>query len=111
MALYLSAFADDAAYKLANGDQVTGKKALAEWRAKLNADRIKANSPPRRHWTSSVLVTPTPDGAKGRDYYFHIDVSAKPRVIYASGYHDDTFVKTADGWRIKLREDHPDPAP
>lgn len=38
-----------------------------------------------------------------------MDVSGKEPRIYGSGYHDDTFVKTANGWRIKTRSDHNDP--
>ena len=32
-----------------------------------------------------------------------IDVSSRPSVIAGHGYFDDTFVRTADGWRIKTR--------
>jgi hypothetical protein len=112
MAMFMSIWADDAVFKSSpTSQEIVGRKALEEWRAKANADRIKANSPPRRHWNSSLVLTPTPEGAKGRNYYVLMDVSGKEPRIYGSGYHDDTFAKTANGWRIKTRLDHNDPEP
>ena len=112
MDMFMSIWADDAVFKSSpTSQEIVGRKALEEWRAKANADRIKANSPPRRHWNSSLIVTPTPEGAKGRNYWLLMNVSGKQPVIYGSGYHDDTFVRTANGWRIKTRLDHNDPEP
>ena len=110
-AMFLSIFTEDAVFRLRPGLEIVGLKALAEWDAERTANRKKANSPPRRHWNSSLVLTPTPEGAKGRNYWLLMDVSGDQPRIYASGYHDDTFVKTADGWRIKIREEHDDPEP
>src|SRR5713226_3248321 len=58
--LWLSAFADDGTFRFPNGDEVTGKKALAEWRAKSFAGATGDSK--RRHWTSGVMLTPSADG-------------------------------------------------
>ena len=50
-----------------------------------------------------VEITPTADGARGRGYWMVIDVLSHPPAIAAHAYWDDTFVKTANGWRIKTR--------
>jgi hypothetical protein len=99
-AQWLSAFADDALFTLPNGDRVTGKKALAEWRAKSFAG--KTGDSKRRHWFGTLLTKPTPDGgATVRAYYVVLDVSGKQSAINSSGMVDDVFVKTADGWKFK----------
>ena len=64
----------------------------------------------RRHRTGSYLLTPTADGAKGRAYYVLLDVTTRPSTVTATGYYDDEFVRTSDGWRIKRRTIHPDVA-
>ena len=110
-AMFLSIFTEDAVFRLRPGLEIVGLKALAAWDAERTANRKKANSPPRRHWNSSLVLTPTPEGAKGRNYWLLMDVSGDQPRIYASGYHDDTFVKTPDGWRIKVRRDHGDREP
>jgi len=109
VAMFMSIWSDDAVFKPSPKLELTGRKALEEWRTTANANRRKSNAPPRRHWNSSLILTPTPEGAKGRNYWLLMDVSGKEPRIYASGYSDDTFVKTASGWRIKVRMDHNDP--
>ena len=61
MDLWLSTFADDGAFIFPNGDEVAGKNALAEWRAKSFGGSVEDSR--RRHWTSGVMLTPTSDGA------------------------------------------------
>jgi hypothetical protein len=100
-AQWLSAFADDGVFKFPNGDQVIGKKALAEWRAKSFGG--KTGDSKRRHWFGTLLTKPTPDGgATVRAYYVVLDVSGKPSTINSSGMVDDVFVKTAEGWKFKV---------
>jgi hypothetical protein len=41
--------------------------------------------------------------AQGRACWTVVDVMAQPPAIAGAGYHDDRFVKTSDGWRIKTR--------
>ena len=98
--LWLSAFSEDGVFRFPNGDEVVGKKALAEWRAKSFAGSTADSK--RRHWTSGVMLTPTPDGgAQSRAYFLLIDVSGKQPVVTSSGRFDDVFVKTAGGWKFK----------
>ena len=52
----------------------------------------------------SILIEPTPEGAKGRGYWMLLNVVEGPPQPLATGYHEDTYVKTADGWRIKTRK-------
>jgi hypothetical protein len=110
VAMFMTIWADDAVFKPSPKLELKGRKALEEWRTTANAGRKKSNAPPRRHFNSSLIITPTAEGAKGRNYYFLMDVSGKEPRIYGSGYHDDTFVRTANGWRIQTRMDHNDPA-
>jgi hypothetical protein len=106
-ALFVSAFSTDAEFTLGNGRKYVGEKSLTEYK---NAQIAAApNGRKSRHYNSSLVVTPTPEGAKGRGYYMVVDISGKP-VPSSSGYYDDTYVRTRDGWRIKTRVLHSDAA-
>ncbi len=56
-----------------------------------------------RHWTNSLILTPTADGAVGRSYYVMIRVNANPPLPASAGHYEDVYVRTATGWRIKSR--------
>ena len=101
-ALWLSIFTDDAVFQPgANAEEIVGQAALAAWRAQNFAARPAASQ--SRHWNSSWVVTPTAAGVTGRAYYLLVDVSSGQPVVAGSGYYEDVYVKTSDGWRIKRR--------
>ena len=77
-----------------------GRQALAEL-AK------RAGGGPRRHITTSIVLTPTPDGVKGQAYYFLVDASSKEFNLTQGGQYDGTIVKTGKGWRFKTRQTNP----
>jgi hypothetical protein len=108
-AMWMSIWADDALFKPGN-QPMTGTKELAEFRASRNAAAAKGGGQ-RRHQNSSIVLTPTPEGANGRAYFTLLDTSAKQPVIASAGYYDDTFVKSNKGWVIKSRILHFDPPP
>jgi hypothetical protein len=56
-----------------------------------------------RHWNTNLVITPSPEGAKGSVYLFLLDVSTKPPSISTAIQYDDTLVKTSLGWRFKKR--------
>jgi len=67
------------------------------------------NGGTRRHWNTNLLITPTPEGAKGAVYLMFVDVGMKPPAITSAGRYEDSLVKTAQGWRFKRRQNFPDP--
>jgi hypothetical protein len=67
------------------------------------------NGGTRRHWNTNLLITPTPEGAKGAVYLMFVDVGMKPPAITSAGRYEDSLVKTAQGWRFKQRRNFPDP--
>ena len=77
-----------------------GRQALAEL-----ANR--AGGGPRRHITTSIVLTQTPDGVKGQAYYFLVDASSKEFNLVQGGQYDDLIVKTPKGWRFKTRQTNP----
>nr|ADI23206.1 hypothetical protein [uncultured Gemmatimonadales bacterium HF0770_11C06] len=104
--LFLSAFADDAVMTR-GGRDVVGMEALRAERAERYQGQT--GDVGRRHLNGSYLITPTDVGAKGRAYYILMDVTTRPPTMTASGYYEDVFVRTSDGWRIKHRTLHSDP--
>jgi uncharacterized protein (TIGR02246 family) len=64
-----------------------------------------------RHWNSNLVITPSPEGARGKVYLLIVDVGEKPPAAKLAARYEDSLVKTADGWRFKKRQTSPDPAP
>lgn len=105
--LFLSAFADDAVMTR-GGRDIVGMDALRAERVERYAGQTGDNG--RRHHNGSFIITPTAEGAKARAYYLLLDVTSRPPTMVASGYYDDVFTKTSDGWRIQHRTLHGDGA-
>ena len=99
--LFLSAFSEDATIVRADGSSIQGMAALRAERAERYQGRT--GDVGRRHRTGSYLITPMADGATGRAYYVLLDVTTRPSTITFTGYYDDEFVRTPEGWRIKRR--------
>ncbi|MCY4601655.1 MAG: nuclear transport factor 2 family protein [Acidobacteria bacterium] len=98
--LYLSAYTDDAVFTTGAGVAHEGKDAIRDY---LTTGFANGASGDRTHNNTSILITPTADGAKGRGYWYVVDVMSQPPAIAGAGYYDDTFVRTPDGWRMKSR--------
>lgn len=103
--LWLSAFADDAVFTIAVGPgrEFVGKEAITEWRHA--SFRGQTGDAKVRHWDGPPRITPAgPGKASARSYFMVYDVSGKTPTITSSGYHDDVFAKTGDGWRVQSRK-------
>ena len=107
--LFVSAFADDGVFWTGPNQEVVGRAALLAQRAERYQGQTGDNG--RRHVNASWVITPTADGAKGRAYWLLLDVSSGQPMPVASGYYDDVYVKTPNGWKIKIRSLHSDSAP
>jgi hypothetical protein len=58
-----------------------------------------------RHYLTNHVIEPSPDGATGKAYLAVLDIGegGKPGTVFLGGHYEDTYVRTADGWRIKTR--------
>jgi hypothetical protein len=58
-----------------------------------------------RHYLTNHVIEPTPEGAKGKEFLVVIDngENGKASSLFLGGHYEDTYVKTADGWRFKTR--------
>jgi hypothetical protein len=58
-----------------------------------------------RHYLTHHVIEPSPEGASGKAYLAVIDIGEhdKPSTVFLGGHYEDTYVRTADGWRIKTR--------
>lgn len=59
-----------------------------------------------RHFAMNHVITPTADGATGRQYLAVImpgDGQEKPGSVNQGGRFDDIYAKTPQGWRFKRR--------
>lgn len=81
---------------------MTGQKALREFYANL---RRQNSTRTIRHVLSNLIVKEAPGGATGSVYNTTIEA---PMTITTIGMYEDTYVKTAQGWRIKKRFYHQD---
>ena len=98
--LFLSAFTADAVFKV-GPRTFSGRDELAAYRVERHAGQTGDTG--LRHWNNSWRIVPTADGAEARVYFLVVNVGGGQPVTAASGYYDDTYVKTADGWRFKTR--------
>ncbi|MBM3777325.1 MAG: nuclear transport factor 2 family protein [Acidimicrobiia bacterium] len=64
---------------------------------------LKKNGWSSRHTYAGLMITPTPEGARGSVYALIFNVTTRPPFVDHSGVYEDTLVKTADGWRFKKR--------
>ncbi len=97
--LWLSAFTDDAVFSVGERT-LRGREELVAMRAERDAGPGDRG---RRHWNNGWRIVPTPDGAEARVYWMVVDVGTGTPITDRSGYYDDQYVKTADGWRIRER--------
>lgn len=98
--LWLSAFTDDAVFTVVGQRTLRGMDELKEMRVERDAGQGDRG---RRHWNNGWRIVPTAEGAEARVYWIVVDVSTGKPFTDRSGYYDDKYVRTADGWRIKER--------
>ena len=58
------------------------------------------------HMYVNHIIAPTPEGATGTVDMLMIGLGGDPNKIQHDGYYEDTYVKTAQGWRFKQRTHH-----
>ena len=69
----------------------------------FHVNTLQKNGWSSRHTYSGLLISPTPEGAKGSVYALVFNVTAKPPFVDHSGVYEDWLVKTAAGWKFKKR--------
>ena len=80
-----------------------GHEALKKIITNFHKNTLQKDGWSSRHTYTSLLITPTPEGARGSVYALVFNVTAKPPFVDHSGVYDDWLVKTPDGWRFKKR--------
>ena len=105
--VFMSAFADDAVINVGQR-RIVGREEMAAYRVERHAGQTGDTG--QRHWNNGWRIVPTADGAAARVYWMLVDVSGGEPKNRASGYYEDEYAKTADGWRIKNRTLHFDRA-
>ncbi len=55
------------------------------------------------HLIVNTVITPTPSGAHGKSMLVILGLNHDPTNIRRIGSYEDTYVKTAAGWRFKTR--------
>jgi len=65
-----------------------------------------------KHMPSNIAIEPAEGGANGMAYVALVTFEAgKPPAVTGGGWYHDTLVKTAEGWKFKMREFQPFPLP
>jgi hypothetical protein len=103
--MFARAFASDATFQAPN-NVIAGRDKLAEFAARPRADKGPTNV---RHVVASTTIEPSAEGATGTAYVLLVTIgeSGKASTLTGGGIYRDTFVKTAEGWRIKTRTYQP----
>jgi hypothetical protein len=103
--------ADGVFLPMVNGKSITGiqgREKLAEVsgggsKGCKNVGWIKQGV---HHIYVNHIITPTSEGATGTVDMMMIGLGGDPNKIESDGYYEDTYVKTAQGWRFKQRTHH-----
>ena len=56
-----------------------------------------------RHMVTNLVITKTPEGAKGSAYLLLYTSTTTPSSFVSLSIYDDTLVKTSEGWKFKKR--------
>ena len=85
----------------ADGLFVSGARTM-EGRKLVTAATPKER-PQARHMATSVIINPSPEGARGSSYVMLVNLQATPPVVAGGGVYEDVIVKTKEGWRFQKR--------
>jgi len=94
---YAAFFTEDGEFNSAKGPEAL-KRMIKNFHAGL-----QKNGWSSRHTYTGLVITPTPEGAKGSVYLLTFNVTAKPAFVDHSGVYEDWLVKTKAGWKWKKR--------
>jgi len=97
---YARTFTPDGEF-LIRGTKHVGYAALAE----VAKARPNGPAPAPHHFTTNLIIEPSPEGARGGAYYMSVPTPQpdKPVSIITTGTYRDVLVRTAEGWRFKSR--------
>ncbi len=84
-----------------DGRTYAGSEALAQFAT----DTYTRSEGTTRHWYTNLVITPTPEGARGQVYVLAGSDrdEGPPQISIAAMYWNDVLVKTSEGWRFKQR--------
>ncbi|HZP49489.1 MAG TPA: nuclear transport factor 2 family protein [Vicinamibacterales bacterium] len=97
---YASTFTPDGEF----GQSGTRVGREAQKAAFMSSDNmLKRDGRSRRHTTTNIVVSPSPEGARGSAYLLIYNITAVPPFVEGGGLYDDWLAKTSDGWKFKKR--------
>src|SRR6476661_5251029 len=99
--MYADLFAPDGAFLDRTGKATTGRDALA-----AVARRFQRGPQSQFHFLLNHVIEATPDGARGKEYLLQLRMGepGHENDIFGGGHYEDTYQKTANGWRFKSRQ-------
>ncbi len=110
---YANLFTEDATFGVSSewggGEKIwfRGREALIRAGGGMpdGSCRPQSSPMPSYHININPLITPTEDGAHARSTLLTItnDTDARGDIVHWEGGYEDTFEKTADGWRFSSR--------
>jgi hypothetical protein len=106
--MYADLFAPDGAFLDRTGKATTGRDALA-----AVARRFERGPQSQFHFLMNHVIEPTADGARGKEYLLQLRMGEPDHEneIFGGGHYEDTYEKTARGWRFKTRQFIPSDLP
>jgi ketosteroid isomerase-like protein len=96
---FVALFADGAVFILPDGTAIEG-----EDRLRKVVGAISQRAPGLRHLITNIVVDETPEGARGRAYFYCVRLGQDDTFrLQNVGRYEDDFTKTANGWRFTSR--------
>ena len=90
------------------GNKFQGRERLAEASGggRLGCKNVGWIKQGVHHMYVNHIIKPSPEGATGTVNMLMIGLGGDPNKIEHDGFYDDTYVKTAQGWRFQSRIHH-----
>jgi hypothetical protein len=106
--MYADLFAPGGAFLDRTGKATTGREALA-----AVARRFQRGPQSQFHFLMNHVIEPTADGARGKEYLLQLRMGEPDHEneIFGGGHYEDTYEKTAKGWRFRTRQFIPSDLP
>jgi hypothetical protein len=98
--MYADTFTPDGEVVIVPDTAIRGRENLARFIRRADKGPTTIH-----HFTSNLLIQPSPEGARGSIYLLlaNIGQSREPGAVVGGGVYYDELTKTSGGWRFKKR--------
>ena len=100
---YLTLFTEDASWEMPGVAPRQGHGDIRTGAEERRASKLQGPGANSRHVITTTAIWTDGDSATGRSYWMFVTNTIEQPTVSLIGQYDDTFVRTATGWRLARR--------